>query len=119
MIVGDGARFDYLVDVLVNLDLDVVKFLCRFQYGLYVIIFLLDTVYLNSCFLTRSTMKKWSLCGNSFCFRRFPTVIGHVKVDTAEEYIPVIKKGHFYCSFGTSMASTRILVCKLYKKKLF
>jgi hypothetical protein len=39
MIVGNGARFDYLVDVLVNLDLDVVKFLRRFQYGLYVIIF--------------------------------------------------------------------------------
>jgi hypothetical protein len=39
MIVSDGAGFNYLVDVLVNLDLDVVKFLRRFQYGLYVIIF--------------------------------------------------------------------------------
>jgi hypothetical protein len=38
MIVGDGARFDYLVDVLVNLDLNVVEFLHRFQYGLYAII---------------------------------------------------------------------------------
>ncbi len=39
MIVGDGTWFDYSVDVLVNLDLNVVEFLCRFQYGLYVIIF--------------------------------------------------------------------------------
>ncbi len=39
MIIGNGARFDYSVDVLVNLDLNVVKFLLRFQYGLYVIIF--------------------------------------------------------------------------------
>jgi hypothetical protein len=39
MIVGDGAGFDYLVDVLVNLDLNVIEFLRRFQYGLYVIIF--------------------------------------------------------------------------------
>jgi hypothetical protein len=39
MIIGDGAGLDYLVGVLVNLDLDVVEFLHRFQYGLYVIIF--------------------------------------------------------------------------------
>ncbi len=39
MIVGNGAGFDYLVDVLVNLDVDVIDFLHRFQYGLYVIIF--------------------------------------------------------------------------------
>jgi hypothetical protein len=52
MIVGDGAGFDYSVDVLVNLDLDVIKFPCRFQYGLYMIIFtrycLLKFVLLDS-----------------------------------------------------------------------
>ena len=54
MIVGDGAGFDYLVDVVLVLDviLDVVKFLRSFQYGLYVIIFtsqcLLQIVLLNS-----------------------------------------------------------------------
>ena len=57
MIVGDGAGFDYSVDVLVNLDLDIVEFLRRFQYGLYVIIFI-RYCYLNLCFLTHSTMKK-------------------------------------------------------------
>ncbi len=61
----------------------------------------------------------WSVCGNSFCSRCFPTVIGHVKVDTAVKYIPVIQNDHFYCSFGTSLARTRILVCKLYKHSLF
>ncbi len=39
MIVGDSAKFNYLVDVLVNLDLNVAEFLHRFQYGLYVTIF--------------------------------------------------------------------------------
>jgi hypothetical protein len=39
MILGNGAGFDYLVDVLVNLDLNVVEFLCRIKYGLYMIIF--------------------------------------------------------------------------------
>jgi hypothetical protein len=39
MILGNGAGFDYLVDVLVNLDLNVVKFLCRIKYGLYMIFF--------------------------------------------------------------------------------
>ncbi len=39
MIVSNGAGFDYSVDVLVNLDLDVIEFLHRFQYGLYMIIF--------------------------------------------------------------------------------
>jgi hypothetical protein len=52
MIIGNGAGLDYLVDVLVNLDLDVVEFLRRFQYGLYVIIFtrycLLKFVLLDS-----------------------------------------------------------------------
>jgi hypothetical protein len=38
MIVGDGAGFNYSVDVLVNLDLNVVEFLRRFRYDLYVII---------------------------------------------------------------------------------
>ncbi len=50
--VGDGAEFDYSVDVLVNLDLNVLEFLRRFQYGLYVIIFtrycLLKFVLLDS-----------------------------------------------------------------------
>jgi hypothetical protein len=70
MIVGDGAGFDYLVYVLVNLNLNVVKFLHRFQYGLYVII-LLDTVYLNLCFLTRSPMKKYSWLPNLFTTTTF------------------------------------------------
>jgi hypothetical protein len=52
MIIGNGAGFDYLVDVLVNLDLNVVKPLRRFQYGLYMIIFtrycLLKFVLLDS-----------------------------------------------------------------------
>jgi hypothetical protein len=52
VIVSNGAGFNYLVDVLVNLDLNVVEFLCRFQYGLYVIIFtrycLLKFVLLDS-----------------------------------------------------------------------
>ncbi len=39
MIIGNGAGFNYLVDVLVNLDLNVIEFLRRFQYGLYVIMF--------------------------------------------------------------------------------
>jgi hypothetical protein len=38
MIVGNGAGSDYSVDALVNLDLNVIEFLRRFQYGLYVII---------------------------------------------------------------------------------
>ena len=61
MIVGDGAGFDYSVDVLVNLDLDVIKLLCRFQYGLYVIIFtrycLLKFVLRDSFY--REKVKKW------------------------------------------------------------
>jgi hypothetical protein len=52
MIIGNGAGFNYLVDVLVNLDLNVVKFLLRFQYGLYVTTFtrygLLKFVLLDS-----------------------------------------------------------------------
>jgi hypothetical protein len=31
--------FDYLIDVVMDVDLDVVKFLHSFQYGLFVIIF--------------------------------------------------------------------------------
>jgi hypothetical protein len=58
----------------------------------------------------------FSLC---FCVFGNAPVIGHVKVDTSVKYIPVIKNSHFYCSFGTSLASTRILVCKSYKKSLF
>ncbi len=49
----------------------------------------------------------------------FPPFSGHVKVDMAVKYIPVIKNGCFYCSFGISSASTRILVCKSYKNSLF
>jgi hypothetical protein len=66
MIIGDGAGFDYLVDVLVNLDLGVIKFLRRFQYGLYVIIFtrycllkfmLLDLFYREKVMAVVATMK--------------------------------------------------------------
>jgi hypothetical protein len=39
MIVGNGAGFDYLVDVVLDVVFDVVKFLRSFRYGLYVIIF--------------------------------------------------------------------------------
>jgi hypothetical protein len=39
MIVGNGAEFDYLVGVGLDLVLDVVEFLHRFHYGLYVSIF--------------------------------------------------------------------------------
>jgi hypothetical protein len=39
MIVGNGAKFDYLVDVVLDLVLNVIKVLCSFQYGLYVSIF--------------------------------------------------------------------------------
>ena len=39
MIVGYGAGFDYLVNVVLDVVLDVVKFLRGFQYGLYMIIF--------------------------------------------------------------------------------
>jgi hypothetical protein len=35
----------------------------------------------------------------------------------AVKYITVIKNGNFYCSFGTSSASTRILLCKLESKQ--
>ena len=45
----------------------------------------------------------------------FPPFSGHVKVDMVVKYIPVIKIGRFYCSFGISLASTRILVCKSHK----
>ncbi len=59
MIVGDGAGFDYSVDVLVNLDLNVVEFLRRFQYGLYLIIFtrycLLKFVLLDSFYREKVT----------------------------------------------------------------
>ena len=52
MIVGDGAKLDYLVDIVLDLVLDVVEFLCIFQYGLYVNIFtsscLLKIVLLDS-----------------------------------------------------------------------
>jgi hypothetical protein len=40
----------------------------------------------------------------------FPPFSGHVEVDMAVKYIPVIKNSYFYCSFGISLASTRILV---------
>jgi hypothetical protein len=39
MIVGNGAEFDYLVGVVLDLVLDVVEVLGRFQYGLYMSIF--------------------------------------------------------------------------------
>ncbi len=39
MIAGDGAKFNYLMDVLVDLDLNFIEFLRRFQYGFYVILF--------------------------------------------------------------------------------
>ncbi len=39
MIVVGGVDFDYLVDGMLGLDLNVVKVLRGFQYGLYVNIF--------------------------------------------------------------------------------
>ncbi len=39
MIIGNGAGFDYLVDVVLDVVLNIVEFLHSFQYGLYVIIF--------------------------------------------------------------------------------
>jgi hypothetical protein len=39
MILGDGAEFNYLVGVRLDLVLNVVKFLRRFHYGLYMRIF--------------------------------------------------------------------------------
>jgi hypothetical protein len=39
MIIGDGAEYDYLVGVVLDLVLDVVEVLHRFQYGLYASIF--------------------------------------------------------------------------------
>jgi hypothetical protein len=39
MIVADGAEFNYLVDGVLELALNVVKVLYSFQYGLYVNIF--------------------------------------------------------------------------------
>jgi len=57
MIVGDGARFNYLVDVVLDVILDVVKFLRSFQYGLYAII-ITSQCLLQMCYLTLSTTKK-------------------------------------------------------------
>jgi hypothetical protein len=69
MIVGNGAGFDYLVDVLVNLDLDVVKFLHKFQYGLYVIIFtrycLLKFVLLDLFYLEKVTPPSIQMTNNT------------------------------------------------------
>ncbi len=39
MIVGDGAEFDYLMDMVLDVIFDFVEFLRSFQYGLYVIIY--------------------------------------------------------------------------------
>jgi hypothetical protein len=39
MIVPNGAGFDCLVDVVLDVVFDVVEFLRSFQYGCYVIIF--------------------------------------------------------------------------------
>ncbi len=65
MIIGNGAGFDYSMDVLVNLDLDVIKFLRRFQYGLYVIIFtrycLLKFVLLDSFYREKVEVQEESV----------------------------------------------------------
>ncbi len=42
----------------------------------------------------------WSVCGTSFGSRHFPIVIGHVKVDTAVKYIPVINENCYAMTFG-------------------
>ncbi len=39
MIVGNGAKFDYLMDMVLDVVLNFVEFLHSFQYDLYVIIF--------------------------------------------------------------------------------
>ena len=72
MIVSNGAGFNYLVDVLGNLDLNVIEFLHRFQYGLYVIIFtrycllkfvLLDSFYHEKVYCESTHPTPGSLCG--------------------------------------------------------
>ncbi len=60
----------------------------------------------------------WRSVQNSVCSRRFPTAIGRVKEGVAVKCITVIKNGQFYCSFGTSLASTTIFVCKSYKNEI-
>ncbi len=60
MIAGNGAEFNYLMDVLVDLDLDFIKFLRGFQYGFYVILFIgyffLKFVLLDS-FYSRKVLR--------------------------------------------------------------
>jgi hypothetical protein len=77
MIVGDGAGFDYPVDVLVNLDLDVVEFLRRFLYGLYVIIFtrycLLKFVLLDSFYCEKVQHIKHIICFLAQLFNKTQT----------------------------------------------
>ncbi len=66
-----------------------------------------------------TNVSTYSLSGNlSVGTVLFPPFSGHVKVDMVVKYTLVIKYGCFYCSFGISLASTRILVCKSYKKIL-
>jgi hypothetical protein len=85
MIAGNGAKFNYFMDVLVDLDLDFVEFLRRFQYGFYVILFtgyfllkfvLLDSFYsrkvlLPACLqvggLPDDVMPSWLLVSPQSC----------------------------------------------------
>jgi hypothetical protein len=46
-------------------------------------------------------------------------VIGRVMEGMAVKYITVIKNGQFYCSFGTSLASTTILCANHTKNPYF
>jgi hypothetical protein len=57
IITGNGAEVNYLMDMLVDLVLGVVKFLRRFQYGFYEIFFtgyfFLEFVLLDSFYLEK------------------------------------------------------------------
>jgi hypothetical protein len=52
----------------------------------------MNPTYLMPHTIGTNVQSLWrSVCGNSVCSCRFPTVIGHVKLDTAVKYIPIIK----------------------------
>jgi hypothetical protein len=67
-----------------------------------------------------TNIRTYSLSGSlSVGTVLLPPFSGHVKVDMVVKHVLVINNGHFYCRFGISLASTRILVYKSYKNSLF
>ncbi len=110
MIVGNGAGFDYLVNVLVNLDLNVIKFLCRFQYGLYVIIF------------TRYCLLKFMLLDLFYCEKLTYYVASLVDISLLVLIIFTIvktmslRKPSFFSIVCTE--SIRMYVCTVYHQLL-